>query len=53
MFEAQKQAINQLKKQIQKTLIQTPFSGTIDSVIVKLGGCLSWKIKLNDVIKYG
>ena len=37
MFEAQKQAINQLKKQIQKTLIQAPFSGTIDNVIVKIG----------------
>lgn len=37
MFEAQKQAINQLKKQIQKTLIQAPFKGTIDNVIVKLG----------------
>ena len=37
MFEAQKQAINQLKKQIQKTLIQAQFSGTIDNVIVKLG----------------
>ena len=37
MFEAQKQAINQLKKQIQKTLIQAPFGGTIDNVIVKLG----------------
>ena len=37
MFEAQKHAINQLKKQIQKTLIQAPFSGTIDNVIVKLG----------------
>ena len=37
MLEAQKQAINQLKKQIQKTLIQAPFKGTIDNVIVKLG----------------
>ena len=37
MFEAHKQAINQLKKQIQKTLIQAPFKGTIDNVIVKLG----------------
>ena len=37
IFEAQKQAINQLKKQIQKTLIQAPFKGTIDNVIVKLG----------------
>ncbi len=37
MFEAQKQELKKLKKQIQKTLIQAPFSGTIDNVIVKLG----------------
>ena len=37
MFETQKQAIKQLKKQIEKTLIQAPFSGTIDNVIAKLG----------------
>ena len=37
MFEAQKQGINQLKKQIKKTLIEAPFSGTIDNVIAKKG----------------
>ena len=37
MYEAQKQGINQLKKQIKKTLIEAPFSGTIDNVIVKKG----------------
>ena len=37
MYEAQKQGINQLKKQIKKTLIEAPFSGTIDNVVVKKG----------------
>ena len=37
MYEAQKQGINQLKKQIKKTLIEAPFSGTIDNVIAKKG----------------
>ena len=37
MFQAQKQGINQLKKQIKKTLIEAPFSGTIDNVVVKKG----------------
>ena len=37
MFEAKKQGINQLKKQIKKTLIEAPFSGTIDNVIAKKG----------------
>ena len=36
-IEAQKQGINQLKKQIKKTLIEAPFSGTIDNVVVKKG----------------
>ena len=35
MYQAQKQGINQLKKQIKKTLIEAPFSGTIDNVVVK------------------
>ena len=35
MYEAQKQGINQLKKHIKKTLIEAPFSGTIDNVIAK------------------
>ena len=37
MYEAKKQGINQLKKQIKKTLIEAPFSGTIDNVVVKKG----------------
>ena len=37
MYEAQKQGINQLKKQIKKTLIEAPFSGTIDNIIAKKG----------------
>ena len=37
MYEAQKQGINQLKKQIKKTLIEAPFSGTIDNVTAKKG----------------
>ena len=37
MFETQKQGIEQLKKQIKKTLIEAPFSGNIDNVIVKKG----------------
>jgi len=37
MYETQKQGINQLKKQIKKTLIEAPFSGTIDNVVVKKG----------------
>ena len=37
MYEAQKQGINQLKKQIKKTIIEAPFSGTIDNIIVKMG----------------
>ena len=37
MFEAQKQGIEQLKKQIKKTLIEAPFSGNIDNVVVKNG----------------
>ena len=35
MYEAQRQGINQLKKQIKKTLIEAPFSGTIDNVVGK------------------
>jgi len=37
IYEAQKQGLNQLKKQIKKTLIEAPFSGTIDNVIAKKG----------------
>jgi RND family efflux transporter MFP subunit len=37
MFEAQKNGVEQLKKQIEKTIIKAPFSGTIDNVIAKEG----------------
>jgi len=37
MFEAQSQAIEQLTKQLEKTIIKAPFSGIIDNVVVKKG----------------
>jgi RND family efflux transporter MFP subunit len=37
MFEAQSKAIEQLTKQLNKTIIKAPFSGIIDNVIVKKG----------------
>ena len=37
MFEAQIEAIEQLNKQLSKTVIRAPFSGTVDNVIVKKG----------------
>ena len=37
MFEAQSKAIEQLNKQLSKTVIKAPFSGIIDNVIVKKG----------------
>jgi len=37
MFEAQSEAIEQLNKQLSKTVIRAPFSGTVDIVIVKKG----------------
>lgn len=37
MFEVQKNGVEQLKKQIEKTIIKAPFSGTIDNVIAKEG----------------
>ncbi len=36
-FESQKEAINQLKQQIAKTVVKAPFSGTIDDVITDQG----------------
>ena len=42
IYEIQKQGINQLKRQIKKTLIEAPFSGTIDNVVAKKRrSCLS------------
>jgi membrane fusion protein (multidrug efflux system) len=37
MFEAQNKAIEQLNKQLDKTVIKAPFSGVIDNVIAKEG----------------
>jgi len=37
LFEAQNKAIEQLNKQLSKTVIKAPFSGTVDNVIVKMG----------------
>lgn len=37
IFEAQSKAIEQLTKQLNKTIIKAPFSGIIDNVIVKKG----------------
>ncbi len=36
-YESQKEAVNQLQKQIAKTRVKAPFSGTIDDVITEQG----------------
>lgn len=36
-YEAQEEAINQLQKQLSKTVVRAPFSGTIDDVITEKG----------------
>lgn len=36
-YEAQEEAINQLQKQLSKTIVRAPFSGTIDDVITEKG----------------
>ena len=36
-FESQNEAVNQLQKQIAKTIVRAPFSGTIDDVITEKG----------------
>ncbi|MDB2321490.1 efflux RND transporter periplasmic adaptor subunit [Flavobacteriaceae bacterium] len=37
IYEAQKQSIDQINKQLEKTVIKAPFDGVIDDVIVKEG----------------
>lgn len=37
LFEAQKEGIKQLKKQLEKTVIRASFNGTIDNIIAKEG----------------
>ncbi len=36
-YEAQEQAVSQLKQQVGKTVVRAPFSGTIDDVITEQG----------------
>ncbi|MGB1307821.1 MAG: efflux RND transporter periplasmic adaptor subunit [Oceanihabitans sp.] len=36
-FEAQTQAVNQIKQQLAKTIVRAPFSGTIDDIITEQG----------------
>lgn len=36
-YEAQAQAVDQLQKQMDKTLIKAPFSGTIDDILTEAG----------------
>lgn len=40
-FEAQTEAVNQLKQQIAKTTVRAPFSGTIDDVITEQGNVVA------------
>ena len=37
LFEAQKKGVEQLKKQLSKTTVRAPFSGTIDNIFAKEG----------------
>lgn len=40
-YQSQQEAVNQLQKQISKTLVKAPFSGTIDDVITQQGSVVS------------
>lgn len=40
-YESQKEAVNQLQKQIAKTRVKAPFSGTIDDVITEQGSVVA------------
>lgn len=40
-YEAQQETVNQLKKQIAKTRVTAPFSGTIDDVITEQGSVVA------------
>ena len=40
-YESQQEAVNQLKQQIEKTLVKAPFSGTIDDVITEQGSVVA------------
>ncbi|WP_417236287.1 efflux RND transporter periplasmic adaptor subunit [Bizionia paragorgiae] len=40
-YEGQQEAVNQLQKQISKTDVRAPFSGTIDDVIIEQGSVVA------------
>jgi membrane fusion protein, multidrug efflux system len=40
-YESQQKAVNQLQKQIDKTIVRAPFSGTIDDVITEQGSVVA------------
>lgn len=40
-YEAQMEAINQLKQQLAKTIVKAPFAGTIDDVITEQGNVVA------------
>ena len=40
-YEAQQEAVNQLKSQLAKTVVTAPFSGTIDDVITEQGNVVA------------
>lgn len=40
-YEAQSEAVNQLKQQVAKTTVKAPFTGTIDDVITEQGSVVS------------
>lgn len=40
-YQAQQEAVNQLKRQLGKTIVKAPFSGTIDDVITEQGSVVA------------
>jgi membrane fusion protein (multidrug efflux system) len=40
-FEAQQEAVNQMKHQISKTVVKAPFNGTIDEIITEQGSVVA------------
>jgi RND family efflux transporter MFP subunit len=52
-YEAQNKAVQQLKKQIAKTMIQAPFSGVIDEIISEKGTVVSPGTPILRIINLG
>jgi len=40
-FEAQQEAVNQMKQQLSKTVVKAPFNGTIDEIITEQGSVVA------------